>query len=835
MFRKPNRNLRARRAASSEEEEEEQGKVERPKRAGGRGLACATKRREKAAEDSDEQRSAGEEDSAGPEPPPRSAGPRSAGPRSAGPRSAGPRSAGPRSAGPRSAGPRSAGPRSAGPHSAGPHSALSFSEEKEGEDVSFKIRKPSVNAVLFRVQKKPDYAARRHDPQEEGPESSSESGRSDKENVDLSEKEEYSSPASSPAEHHTSAADEIPDARKIRAARTRRKLARAQGDYMSLHVSREQSDPSPSESDSELDDHQKRITFAPGVKTLKEQMAEEVSSGSDSDGYDEGEDDVQDKWEEQQIRKAIRCPQTLDSDLLHGRSPPRVKKRVEPKFSTPLLTVEDVRKRLTARVTAIEEVHRAHVLETENYTRDLENAKNTLQKLETSSSEKSYKFFKEMKVYVENFVDCLNEKIQEISQLESEMFQNLEGHSSTILKRRQDDLRAESTAVQKFSGSDNIDEEVTRRLQDVEHRRSRRRQKREDSGQKQHYEGTSSDDELPPDQEREYKQNQEDVLLLSKPIFEDVHEDFCRIKNVLSKFDEWRERFPETYYDAYISLCIPKLLSPLVRTELISWNPLEDITQLEQMSWYRDLDDFCFSKDEHENKMEDDPDHKVLTAVIEKTVIPKVSALVDHVWDPMSSAQTGRLVHFCKAHVLGDEKSKPVQELVCCLVSRLKKVIEDDVFIPLYAKRLLEDRNSPHYRFQERQFWSAVKLFGNILQWDGFLQEEILQELSLDKLLNRYLLLVLLNAEPSAELVNKCHKIVECLPLSWFKGLGSGATLPRLGNFCKHLVNCAHALHKLNDRTGMEELVSLLRRIRAQNLAEELVAQYSAEGRSIGV
>ncbi|CAJ0968536.1 unnamed protein product [Ranitomeya imitator] len=165
------------------------------------------------------------------------------------------------------------------------------------------------------------------------------------------------------------------------------------------------------------------------------------------------------------------------------------------------------------RMASIEEVHRAHVLDSEKYTRDLETAKNTLQKLETSSSEKSYKFFKEMKVYVENFVDCLNEKIQEISQLESEMSQILEGHSGTLLKRRQDDLRAECAAVQKLAGSGIVaeaaaDEEVTRRLQDMELRRTRRRQKREDSGQKHHSEGTSSDDELLPDQEREYKQNQ---------------------------------------------------------------------------------------------------------------------------------------------------------------------------------------------------------------------------------------------------------------------------------------------------------------------------------------
>ncbi|KAM3932143.1 intron Large complex component GCFC2 [Leptodactylus fuscus] len=800
MFRKPNRNLRVRKAASSEEEEEEdRGRVERPKRAGGRGLTCGTKKKKEAAaadSDSDEPGSEGDEETDGADPEPSA-------------------------------------------RSAGPHSALSFSVEKEGEDGSFKIRKPTVNAVIFKVQKKSENAEQRSKAQEQGPGSSSESEQNEHENMDVPEKEEDSSPASnSPASspsHHRSVADEIPDAKQIRAARTRRKLARAQGDYISLDVSHERSDSSQSESDNELDDHEKRIEFAPGLKTTKEQMAEEMSSSSHSDSDDEEVDDIQDRWEEQQIRKAIRCPQTMDDDLLQGRSPPRVKKYVEPKFSTPIVTVEDVRKRLAARIASIEEVHRAHVLDSEKYTHDLENAKNTLQKLEASSSEKSYKFFKEMKVYVENYVDCLNEKIQEIYQSESEMSQIWEGRSRTLLKRRQDELQLESATIQKLAGNESVsdvsaDEETRSRLQDLELRRTRRQQKCEDD-----HEGMSSDDELPPDQETKYKQDQEDVLLLCKPIFEDVHEDFCQPKNILSKFHEWRERFPETYYEAYISLCIPKLLSPLVRAQLIDWNPLQDTTELEHMSWYRDLDDFCFSKHDHENNMEDDPDHKVLMAVIEKTVIPKVLALVERVWDPLSSAQTVRLVHFCKTHVLGDEKSKPVQGLVDGLVSRLKKAIEDDVFIPLYSKRFLEDRNSPHSKFQERRFWSAVKLFRNLLLWDGFLQEEILQELSLDKLLNRYLLLVLLNAEPGPELVNKCCKIVDCLPQSWFKGLGGGVTLTRLGNFSKHLVTCAHALHKLNDRKGMETLVSLLMKIKAQSLAEDIVGQYGMEGHGLAV
>lgn len=48
------------------------------------------------------------------------------------------------------------------------------------------------------------------------------------------------------------------------------------------------------------------------------------------------------------------------------------------------------------------------MLENEKYTHDLETSKTVLENLESSSSEQSVKFFKKMKIYVENFVDCLN-------------------------------------------------------------------------------------------------------------------------------------------------------------------------------------------------------------------------------------------------------------------------------------------------------------------------------------------------------------------------------------------------------------------------------------------
>ncbi|XP_018430934.1 PREDICTED: GC-rich sequence DNA-binding factor 2 [Nanorana parkeri] len=787
MFRKPNRNLRVRRAESSGEEEVEEGErsqVERPKRPGGRGLTCGTKKKK---EEADIEKT-------------------------------------------------DTGDAVGAPSGTG--GLLSFTEERAGEEATFQIKKPSVNAVIFKVQKKTENVevpSRSPENDSQGG-SHSEQEHSEPEDLECVKEEgsvESASTSTSPSASPSppSQAVEIPDAKQIQAARRRRNRAQTKGDFLSLNASHEASNSSQSESDNELDDHERRIKFAPGMKTLNEQMAEEMASGSDSGSENQEDDDSQKRWEELQIRKAVKCPQAIRELVLRGGSPPRVKRHVEPKL--PLVTMVDVKKKLTTRITSIQEVHRSHLLDCEKYTHDLENSKNVLEKLETSSGEQSFTFFKKMKIYVENFVDCLNEKILQINELEAEMFQILEERAKILLKRRQDDLRNESAAVQKLFGNgvtsdvETSDDKVENQIQDCELRRRKRRQRRAESGEEDHCEGMSSDDELPTDLENNLQRSRENILGQCRTIFDDVHEDFCRVKNVLRKFNEWRLKFPESYYDAYISLCLHKILNPLVRLQLIGWNPLEDVTELDQMPWYCDTEEFCFTKEEHENNIEENADHKVLSAVIEKTVVPRVSGFIEHVWDPLSSQQTERLVCFCKTYVLENESSKTVKDLIACLDSRLRKAIEDDIYIPLYPKRVLEDRNSPHSKFRERQFWLAVKLLGNVTRWDGFLGEGTLQELSLDKLLNRYLLLVLLNAEPNSAMVTMCSKIVECLPQSWFKGIEGGSSLAKLANFCRHLEQCVSALHKHNDRESMEKLTSLLMKIKAQNAAEEILKKYN--------
>ncbi|NWJ10498.1 GCFC2 factor, partial [Crypturellus undulatus] len=134
--------------------------------------------------------------------------------------------------------------------------------------------------------------------------------------------------------------------------------------------------------------------------------------------------------------------------------------------------------------------------------------------------------------------------------------------------------------------------------------RTCRQQVRVSLGKVDHHEGMSSDDELPSTEMADFQKSKDDILEDSRKIFEDVRAEFSDIGQILLKFQEWKEKFPDSYCDAYISLCLPKLLNPLIRAQLISWNPLElivtifqqNFTGLEEMPWFRAIEEFSDAK-----------------------------------------------------------------------------------------------------------------------------------------------------------------------------------------------------------------------------------------------
>ncbi|XP_034515330.1 GC-rich sequence DNA-binding factor 2 isoform X5 [Ailuropoda melanoleuca] len=264
-----------------------------------------------------------------------------------------------------------------------------------------------------------------------------------------------SSNSSTSLEEEFSSIVNIPDAAFIQAARRKRELARARDDYISLDVKhtsaitgmQKNSDEDP---ESEPDNHGERIPFTPKPQTLKQRMAEETTSRNET-SEESQEDENQDIWEQQQMRKAVKITEGRDLDLSYSSEPQTVKK-FDTSISLPPVNLEIIKKQLNTRLTLLQDTHRTHLREYEKYIQDVKSSKSTIENLENSSNQAlNFKFYKSMKIYVENLIDCLNEKIISIQEIESSMHALLLKQAMTFMKRRQDELKHESTYLQQLS------------------------------------------------------------------------------------------------------------------------------------------------------------------------------------------------------------------------------------------------------------------------------------------------------------------------------------------------------------------------------------------------
>ncbi|XP_071403835.1 PAX3- and PAX7-binding protein 1-like [Pithys albifrons albifrons] len=95
--------------------------------------------------------------------------------------------------------------------------------------------------------------------------------------------------------------------------------------------------------------------------------------------------------------------------------------------------------------------------------------------------------------------------------------------------------------------------------------------------------------------------------------------------------------------------------------------------------------------------------------------------------------------------------------LLKALLLRMRRTLDADVFMPFYPKNILENKNSGPYLFFQRQFWSSGKLLGNFLQWYGILSNQTLQELCIDGLLNRHILMAFQNSEYGEDSMKKAQ------------------------------------------------------------------------------
>ncbi|XP_063303810.1 PAX3- and PAX7-binding protein 1 [Pelobates fuscus] len=693
---------------------------------------------------------------------------------------------------------------------------------------------------------------------------------------------------------------EIPDAAFIHAARKKRQMARELGDLPSAEneggkgrlVREDENDAS----DDDDDDEKRRIIFSVREKSQRQKIAEEIGiEGSDDDALATGEQDEEVcRWEQEQLRKGISIPQvqvpqpTEVNNLFYPSTYQGIPygssygvpytysaygstetKSHKPdnsvSFKTPSnemtpVSIDLVKKQLKDRLEAMKETHKANCELYEKHEQSKEDSTNSIIRLEGCSggNAERYKFLQEMRGYVQDLLECFREKVPLINELESAMQQLYKQRAARLVQRRQDDIKDESSEFSMHSNkavmAPNLDSfgrdrasyqehAKQRRIAEREARRARRRQAREVTGKMaEHLEGLSSDDEETSTDITNFNMEKDRILKESSKVFEDTLENFHSIDCIKSQFETWRSDYYGTYKDAYIGLCLPKLLNPLIRLEMITWNPLEaKCCEFESMDWFESL---LFYGCEEKEYDKEDADIALIPSIVEKVILPKLAAIAENVWDPFSSTQTNRFTALFQKLVNGyptvvNSENKNTEALLKALLFRMRRTLDDDVFMPLYPKNVIENKNSGPCVFFQRQFWSSVKLLGNFLKWHGTLSNKTLQDLALDGLLNRYILMAFQNNESGEDCIKKAQSVTACFPRQWFSNLKGGITIPQLENMVRYLTHLAGVIYrknigcsdveKRNARDQIRQIVKLLANVRALENAISVANDYNVK------
>lgn len=209
---------------------------------------------------------------------------------------------------------------------------------------------------------------------------------------------------------------------------------------------------------------------------------------------------------------------------------------------------------------------------------------------------------------------------------------------------------------------------------------------------------------------------------MTESITSETNENFYQFDLIKERFEKWNTQFNETYRNAYISMSLPKVFAPLVRCDLIDWNPLEksggSVESFESFKWFKELLTYnqqemikSLAKNETEFAFDD---LLIIPHIVEKTVLIRLIELAENIYDPLSTSQTikftqlvSKLIH---DYSTVNHKSANTKQLIEAIVSRFKKCFDQDVFIPLFPKSIIDQKTSESSIFFYRQFWQCVKV-----------------------------------------------------------------------------------------------------------------------------
>ncbi|XP_072935570.1 PAX3- and PAX7-binding protein 1 [Epargyreus clarus] len=539
----------------------------------------------------------------------------------------------------------------------------------------------------------------------------------------------------------------IPDAALIHAARKTRQQARELGDFAPVPEAAGSRMTRDDDVDDDDDDDEDGRIQVRGLELPSDKPTRGTAAASEEELDSETE-----QWEEQQLQKVKPAIVDLTGEggmelnpFAVAPPPPRLAdgpphlRLLYTTTQNPPASAQELLEALQKRLTELES-SRASLSGThaELSARLLGAARvRESRAARCAPLDAAYKRAQALRGYVTDLIECLDEKMPQLEALEGRALSVHRKRCALLVERRRADVRDQAQdvlalAARPGSAKPVDSEDKRRRAAEREGRRRARRLKREAAAAAaggappNHRDGDSSDDELPPNDHQQFVHEIASIRAEAASLFADALAAWRGVRGVCGRLARWRRRRPALYGDAYLADCLPRLLAPYVRHELILWNPLadEDNEDYEKMDWYKCLmmygvrseklsSDSDQSSDEDnepvvitEESVREDQDLMLVPTIIDKVVLPKMTELVEQAWDPMCVRACVRLRQLLvRAAALPAAAGLP--RLAAAVRARLAAALHADVFLPALPPQIME---GPGGAFWRRCLGAGVRL-----------------------------------------------------------------------------------------------------------------------------
>ncbi|TFK27623.1 hypothetical protein FA15DRAFT_586077 [Coprinopsis marcescibilis] len=573
-------------------------------------------------------------------------------------------------------------------------------------------------------------------------------------------------------ESNSTPLSDIPSESSIKVAKEKReRLRKVQGtgeeDFISLSLTKRSEDAGPhpesrlmreedelGEADDEFAEYtsaQERIAL--GKKSRKVEAANRRKAMKELIQDAEEEDEETIEWEQEQLRRG-------GHRVSEASSAPKAKEiyRAAPiPASTTIPTLPPVLSRLSQQLAQLTTSHANNAAALTNLAleRDqVEEREKEMREMVVKAEDKRA-WFGDFYDWIESVASFLDEKYPLMEKLEEEHISLLRERLELVVQRRRADDEDDLTAVYgplpapPEPDSDQVDELGrsipkpspsylrTQRRAD----RSRRRQQRLKSKPNLAEEGYSTDSSLPPHDQSDFASAISSLKASSKDVLADVRAEEFR-NPTGAKWNVWREKYAESYRNAWGGLGVVSVWEFWVRLEVVAWDCIEDKRSLDSFKWYQGLYNYSrpsIGNEEEEGEPELGPDGDLVGSMISTAVIPRICRMIEGgALDVYSERHIRRMVDLAEEveASIDTENHTKFHTLLSAVASVFQNAVSDteDLLDKFTSLRSGVQAFNPESIPSRRRFLvRRVKLLKNMLRWRKYTGERF----GLDRLIGR--------------------------------------------------------------------------------------------------